>query len=73
MAILFITHDLGIVRRIADRVCVMRAGEVVETGTVAEIFANPRHPTPVNCWPPNPRANRRRSRPMRRKSWPAKL
>ncbi|MER2527370.1 MAG: ABC transporter ATP-binding protein [Candidatus Competibacter denitrificans] len=44
MAILFITHDLGIVRRIADRVCVLRAGEVVETGAVAEIFANPRHP-----------------------------
>ncbi|MGB4947596.1 MAG: ABC transporter ATP-binding protein [Candidatus Competibacter denitrificans] len=44
MAILFITHDLGIVRRIADRVCVLRAGEVVETGSVAEIFANPRHP-----------------------------
>ncbi|TVR61426.1 MAG: ABC transporter ATP-binding protein [Candidatus Competibacteraceae bacterium] len=44
MAILFITHDLGIVRKMADRVCVMRAGEVVETGTVAEIFANPQHP-----------------------------
>ncbi len=44
MAILFITHDLGIVRKIADRVCVMRAGEVVETGAVADLFANPRHP-----------------------------
>ncbi len=44
MAILFITHDLGIVRKMADRVCVMRAGEVVETSTVADIFANPRHP-----------------------------
>jgi microcin C transport system ATP-binding protein len=44
MAILFITHDLGIVRKMADRVCVMRAGEVVETGTVAGIFANPHHP-----------------------------
>ncbi len=44
MAILFITHDLGIVRKIADRVCVMRAGEVVETGAVANLFANPRHP-----------------------------
>ncbi len=44
MAILFITHDLGIVRKMADRVCVMRAGEVVETGTVADIFASPRHP-----------------------------
>ena len=44
MAILFITHDLGIVRRIAGRVCVLRAGEVVESGAVAEIFDNPRHP-----------------------------
>ncbi len=44
MAILFITHDLGIVRKMADRICVMRAGEVVETGTVTEIFASPQHP-----------------------------
>ncbi|HRD48724.1 MAG: ABC transporter ATP-binding protein [Candidatus Competibacter sp.] len=43
MAILFITHDLGIVRKIADRVCVMRAGEVVETGAVADLFAHPQH------------------------------
>ena len=43
MAILFITHDLGIVRRIADRVCVMLKGKVVEHGPVAEIFANPQH------------------------------
>lgn len=44
MAILFITHDLSIVRKMADRVCVMRAGEVVESGAVADLFANPRHP-----------------------------
>ncbi len=44
MAILFITHDLSVVRKMADRVCVMQAGEVVETGAVAELFANPRHP-----------------------------
>jgi microcin C transport system ATP-binding protein len=43
MAMLFITHDLGIVRRIADRVCVMLKGKVVEHGPVAEIFANPQH------------------------------
>ncbi len=43
MAILFITHDLSIVRKMADRVCVMQSGEVVETGAVAELFANPRH------------------------------
>ncbi len=44
MAIVFISHDLNVVRRIADRVYVMRHGEVVEHGTTAEVFAAPRHP-----------------------------
>jgi microcin C transport system ATP-binding protein len=44
MAMLFITHDLSIVRRIADRVCVMKDGEIVETGPVADLFARPEHP-----------------------------
>jgi microcin C transport system ATP-binding protein len=43
MAMLFITHDLGIVRKIADRVCVMYRGKIVETGPTEEIFANPQH------------------------------
>ena len=43
MSMLFITHDLGIVRKIADRVCVMTQGKIVETGPTAEIFANPKH------------------------------
>ena len=41
---LFITHDLGVVANVADRVCVMYAGKIVETGTVEEIFYDPRHP-----------------------------
>jgi len=41
MALLFITHDLGIVRRISDRVCVMTHGKIVEQGPTAEIFAHP--------------------------------
>jgi len=44
MAILFITHDLGIVRKVADRVCVMKEGKIVEHGTVERVFAGPRHP-----------------------------
>ena len=44
LSMLFITHDLGIVRRIADRVCVMKGGEIVEQGRTADIFANPQHP-----------------------------
>jgi microcin C transport system ATP-binding protein len=44
MAMLFITHDLGIVRKIADRVCVMKQGKIVEHGTVGEVFARPQHP-----------------------------
>jgi microcin C transport system ATP-binding protein len=44
MAILLITHDLGIVRTMADRVAVMRRGEIVETAGAAELFANPKHP-----------------------------
>ncbi|MDQ0563982.1 microcin C transport system ATP-binding protein [Rhizobium mesoamericanum] len=43
MSMLFITHDLGIVRKFADRVCVMTKGKIVETGTVEEVFRNPKH------------------------------
>ena len=44
LSMLFITHDLNIVRKFADRVCVMKDGEIVETGPVAEIFGAPQHP-----------------------------
>jgi oligopeptide transport system ATP-binding protein len=44
MAIVFITHDLGIVRRFADRVYVMRQGEVVEEGATETVFTTPTHP-----------------------------
>ena len=43
MSMLFITHDLGIVRRIADRVCVMTKGKIVETGPTEQIFSDPQH------------------------------
>ena len=44
MSMLFITHDLGIVRKIADRVCVMSKGKIVEQGPVERIFTAPEHP-----------------------------
>jgi len=44
MSLLFITHDLGVVRKIADRVCVMQGGEIVEQGPTEAIFASPQHP-----------------------------
>ncbi|MGO4351566.1 ABC transporter ATP-binding protein [Rhizobium sp. RAF36] len=43
MSMLFITHDLGIVRKFADRVCVMTKGKIVETGMVEEVFTRPQH------------------------------
>ena len=44
MSMLFITHDLGIVRRIADVVCVMKGGKIVEQGPVEQVFTAPKHP-----------------------------
>src|SRR5205807_928726 len=65
MAMLFITHDLGIVRRIADRVCVMKDGRIVEQGPVERVFTAPEHPYTEELLraepkpdpaPPNPQA-----------------
>ena len=41
---LFITHDLNIVKKFSDDICVMKDGKIVESGKVNEIFANPQHP-----------------------------
>jgi peptide/nickel transport system ATP-binding protein len=54
-SIMFITHDLGVIAEIADRILVMYKGEIVEQGTVAEIFKNPKHPytkSLLACRPP---------------------
>lgn len=51
-SIIFITHNLGVVAEICDRVSVMYAGHIVEQGPVNEIFYNPQHPYTKGFWPP---------------------
>ncbi|SOC53673.1 oligopeptide transport system ATP-binding protein [Chromohalobacter canadensis] len=58
MAILFITHDLGIVRHFADRMCVMRYGELVESGTTTEVFSNPQRDYTRMLIDANPRGHK---------------
>jgi microcin C transport system ATP-binding protein len=67
MSLLFITHDLGIVRRIADRVYVMKDGKIVETGATAALFAAPRHPYTQRLLAAEPPDGRARWPPMRRR------
>jgi peptide/nickel transport system ATP-binding protein len=62
MAIMLITHDLGVVAEVCDRVVVMYAGEVVEEGPVAEIFQNPRHPYTQGLMQAIPRLGERKDR-----------
>ena len=62
MAIMLITHDLGVVAEVCDRVVVMYAGEVVEEGPVTEIFQNPRHPYTQGLMQAIPRLGERKDR-----------
>jgi microcin C transport system ATP-binding protein len=57
MSMLFITHDLGIVRKIADRVCVMTGGKIVETGPTKQIFDNPQHAYTKHLLAAEPKGN----------------
>ncbi len=58
LAIILITHDLGIVAGMADKICVMYAGKVVETGTADEIFYKPSHPYTIGLLGSTPRLDR---------------
>ena len=51
LAMLFISHNLGIVAQTADRVMVMYAGLIVEAASTGELFASPGHPYTGGCWP----------------------
>ncbi|CAN5150166.1 hypothetical protein BH09BAC5_BH09BAC5_10850 [soil metagenome] len=59
MSIMFITHDLGVIAELADRVVVMYKGKIVEQGTVLEIFSNPQHPYTKSLLACRPPLNRR--------------
>jgi microcin C transport system ATP-binding protein len=63
MALLLITHDLGVVRRMAERVCVMSRGEIVEAGPVTEVFERPRHDYTRRLLAAEPKALVRTARP----------
>ena len=62
MAILLITHDLGVVAEVCDRVVVMYAGQIVEEGRVADMFRDPRHPYTQGLMQAMPRLGRREER-----------
>jgi oligopeptide/dipeptide ABC transporter ATP-binding protein len=59
VAMIFVSHDFGIVARMCDRVAVMYAGQIVETATVRELFANPRHPYTIGLVNSVPRLDRK--------------
>jgi oligopeptide/dipeptide ABC transporter ATP-binding protein len=62
MAMLLITHDLGVVAEVCDRVIVMYAGQIVEEGSVTDIFRDPRHPYTQGLLQAVPRLGRRKDR-----------
>lgn len=64
LSMIFITHDLGVVARVADRVAVMYAGKIVEVGGVEEIFYNPKHPYTVALLSSLPSSGKGRLKPI---------
>ncbi|WKL03306.1 ATP-binding cassette domain-containing protein [Paenibacillus amylolyticus] len=60
-SIILITHDLGVVAGMCDRVVVMKEGQIVETGTTTEIFANPKHPYTIRLLNALPRLDQKKS------------
>ena len=65
LAMLFVSHDLGVISHIADRVAVMYAGRIVETGSVRDVFANPMHPYTRGLMNAVPSLATDRSQPLR--------
>ena len=72
MALLFITHDLGIVEEIADRLCVMKDSEILETGVTKEVFSSPAHSYTKQLLDAEPKGSKIKEKIMRRYYWKAK-
>jgi peptide/nickel transport system ATP-binding protein len=64
LAMLFISHDLAVVAQVADRVAVMRHGEIVETGAVRDVLTRPQHPYTRSLLASAPTMHTERSRPL---------
>jgi oligopeptide/dipeptide ABC transporter ATP-binding protein len=64
LSMLFITHDLGVIAQVADRVAVMYAGRIVEAGPVAEVLRRPLHPYTAGLLRAAPRLKRGRPEPI---------
>jgi len=64
LGLLFITHDLGVVAQVADRVAVMYAGRIVEEGPVADVLARPMHPYTQGLLAASPRLERGKPTPI---------
>lgn len=62
MSIILITHDLGVVAQMCDRICIMYCGEIVETGTVHDIFKNPKHRYTIDLLNSIPRMDKQADR-----------
>ncbi len=62
MAVIMITHDLGVIAEISDRVAIMYAGKIVEYSNVDEIFYNPKHPYTLGLLSSIPKLNKGKSR-----------
>jgi oligopeptide transport system ATP-binding protein len=65
MAVIWITHDLGLVARVARRICVMYAGRIVEIGPIKEVFSRPQHPYTLGLLASVPRGRTGRRQPLR--------
>jgi len=73
MSLLLITHDLSIVKKISDRVCVMKNGQIVEQGETKNLFKKPKHPYTLKLINSNPNQKKFKSKMVNLKKWSRKI